>query len=166
MCTEDITLIPLYARDGTVRAYTMIDTADASWVNEDRWHLGSDDRAQRIVSGETVFLHREVMNVDYGNPIIVDHFNRQHLDNRRSNLRLVTQAQNAQNRSKKAPATSKHRGVCWKPARGAKNPHGRWCARLSVTGIAIHVGYYDTEEAAAEAVQAARRKLMSHAVEH
>jgi hypothetical protein len=166
MCLEDITLVPLYARDGSVRAYTLIDTADATWVNQHRWCVTSDERAGRIVSGMVVYLHREIMNVSYGNPIIIDHINRQHLDNRRCNLREVTAAQNAQNRSKKAPASSPHRGVTLKKA----NPRNRtvrdkWVARAANEGRMHHVGHYNTEEEAVEAVRAFRLSHMTHALD-
>jgi hypothetical protein len=44
----------------------------------------------------TVLLHREIMGAQRGEE--VDHINRDRLDNRRSNLRLVTHKENCQNR--------------------------------------------------------------------
>lgn len=162
MCQEDIVLVPLYARDGGIRAYALIDAEDAPRVNRHTWHLTADDRAGRIVSGETIYLHREVMKVGYGDPAIIDHINRQPLDARKSNLRKVTTAQNAQNRSKKAFAHSKHRGVTWNPSpRGYKN----WSARFSIGGISHWVGRFYTEEEAAAAVQAARLAHLPYAVD-
>jgi hypothetical protein len=47
-----------------------------------------------------VQMHREVMAVDHTNPLVVDHINGDSLDNRKANLRLVTVAENGQNRHK------------------------------------------------------------------
>lgn len=170
MCYEDIILVPLFDRADNVRAYALIDAADEDLIFAHYWHLGADDRACRIGTGDQggqiIYMHRVVMGVGYGDDIIVDHINRQHLDNRRSNLRLVTTAQNSQNRSKKAPASSQYRGVSFRPA-DPKNREirDRWVARVSVGGRMHNIGSFPTEEDAAQAAQEGRIRLMSHAID-
>ena len=53
----------------------------------------------------THYLHREVLGLTPGDGLETDHRNGDRLDNRRSNLRVATRAQNAQN----VPARSGYR---------------------------------------------------------
>ncbi len=67
----------------------------------------------------------------------VDHINRDSLDNRRKNLRLATNVQNGQNRSKQRNNTSGYKGVSWDKARG------RWRAFIQVGGTHKTLGRFD-----------------------
>ncbi len=48
--------------------------------------------------GTTQYLHRFLMDLPRGDKRQVDHINHDTLDNRRSNIRVVTQSENAKNR--------------------------------------------------------------------
>jgi len=48
------------------------------------------------IEGKKVYMHRFIMGGPKG--LIVDHINRQTLDNRRENLRIVTHSENMKNR--------------------------------------------------------------------
>ena len=76
----------------------------------------------------------------------VDHVNGDTLDNRRSNLRLVSRAQNQQNRIKHTAGSSKYKGV--HATGNNKNP---WQARITVKGKTKYLGSYKTEVEAAHA---------------
>lgn len=154
--------IPLRARDGAVRDYAIVDAADAEWVNQWRWHLSTSGHAARTasVNGKKVmrFLHRELLALAKGDGREGDHINRDRLDNRRCNLRVITHAGNAQNLSPKGN-TSKYRGVHWY-ARTRK-----WRACVSAGGKTRVLGQFDTEEEAAKVALAARRELLPFAVD-
>ncbi len=62
--------------------------------------------------------------------LVIDHRDRNPLNNRKSNLRYASHSQNAMNRSKSKNTSSKYKGVYW-----AGN-HGRWRAliRFKVDG--------------------------------
>jgi AP2 domain len=80
---------------------------------------------------------------------MTDHINHDGLDNRRSNLRPVTPAQNAQNRRPHAYGSSRYKGVMW--SRRA----GKWEARISNGGRKRYLGVFADEEDAALAYNAA-----------
>lgn len=91
--------IPLFRRgQAEPIAFTIVDAADARWLLEHRWGLGSDGYATRRRPGVAIRMHREILGLAAGDGRHTDHINRDKLDNRRANLRVVTAAQNMQNR--------------------------------------------------------------------
>lgn len=80
-----------------------------------------------------------------------DHINGDGLDNRRTNLRPVTAGQNVAN-SRKGKWSSRYKGVSW--CKRTK----RWRANIMVDGRQPSLGYYDVEEDAARAYDAAARR--------
>lgn len=155
--------VPLYGRDGSIRAYAIIDAADAEWVSQWRWHLndGYARRTEWIPGGRfrAFKLHRELLGLTPDDAAEVDHINRDTLDNRRANLRKATHSGNMQNTSSHADTSSRYRGVSWNKGRR------RWQAYLSVGGRKVTIGRYRTEEEAHEAVSAARLRLMPFATD-
>ena len=81
----------------------------------------------------------------------VDHINRDKLDNRRSNLRLVTHTQNCVNASLRVTNTSGFKGVNF--YRGKY-----WRAYIRVNYRHISLGFFPTAEAAARAYDEAARE--------
>jgi hypothetical protein len=98
-------------------------------------------------------MHRDVMGAPDG--LLVDHINQNGLDNRRSNLRIATGAQNQRN----AHGRGIHRGKASSSAfRGVSRSKGKWGAHVSVNGRNIRLGTFVTEEAAARAYDKAARQ--------
>lgn len=149
-------LIPLRRRDGSVRAYAIVDAVDAEWVNQWRWHLSTSGYAQRGTNG--YLMHRELLGLSRGDGLEGDHINRNRLDNRRCNLRAVPKRSQQQN-LRAVGRTSKYRGVHWYTAKR------KWRASIVVSGKHRHLGYFDSEEEAAEAARSARARLMPYAVD-
>jgi hypothetical protein len=88
------------------------------------------------------FIHREVMAAPPG--LFVDHINGNGLDNRRSNLRLVTRTQNVWNQAAKRRPASGYFGVAFHPQSGL------WMARIN-TNKKVRASYHKTPEEAARA---------------
>lgn len=111
------------------------------------------------------YLHRLLLGLEKGDPLQADHRDNDPLNNRRSNLRVVTRLQNAQNqRYDRTPygrtpwPQSRHRGVHWNPSNGC------WQAAAGLNGETIMLGLFDDEDRAAEVARAYRREHMPFAL--
>ena len=85
----------------------------------------------------------------------IDHINRDKLDNRISNLRIVTRSENQQNHKKFKTNTSGASGVYW------SKKTKRWNARIWVKGKAISLGYFRALEEAKAARGKAEKEYYS-----
>lgn len=135
----------------------IIDDADAPLVAGYRWRAG---RGRNTWYAYTVIrrdgkrlaprMHQVIMNSQRGE--IVDHRDRDGLNNRRSNLRKCTTAQNICNGCNRKNNTSGFHGVSWDKSRQ------RWSAAIKYSRRMTHLGRHATAEAAARAYDAAARQ--------
>ena len=154
--------IPLRRRDGSIRAYALVDAADYEAVNSHRWTLVDSRHKPRVSRYEgsrpdrkRVQLSREILGLPPGRVPEVDHINGDTLDNRRANLRIATSAQNHQNRhGADRDSKSGVRGVHW------EERTGRWRAQARLNGRFYWLGRHDTIEEAEAAAAAFRREHM------
>jgi hypothetical protein len=133
----------------------IVDDEDHERVSQYTWWLQKSGyvRCSRNVEGRTVRLHNFIMQPPDGYE--VDHRDRNKLDNRRSNLRICTEGQNLANR---APykLRGKERQSRFKGVKVRKGRKGiRYDARINDRSL----GAFATEEAAAEAYNAAATRL-------
>jgi hypothetical protein len=131
----------------------VVDSTDFERVSGHRWTLmvGRAGRASYAVTwidGRTVGMHRIIAGDPNG--LDVDHRDGDGLNNRRANLRPATRSQNAANSGSRS-GTSQYKGVCWSTRRG------RWIAQIRRGGRKTWIGYFDDEESAARAYDAAAR---------
>lgn len=164
--TPSTAKIPLYHRDGSVAGYATVDLQDFEHLSQYRWHLKrawptSPGYAQRRAGGVQVAMHRQILGLPPrrdGGPE-ADHVNRNGLDNRRCNLRVVTRSQNNQNRPAQHNAKSPYRGVWW------ASDKGKWRASVKLDGRRYYGGYFTDEAQAAEAARQLRLHLLPYTVE-
>lgn len=149
----------MFARDGSVRAYALVDEDCYDALARYRWHFARG-YAQRLslvsedgLPRRRIAMHRQVLGLPAGDRRHVDHINRDRLDNRRENLRFSNAAENRQNQSARG-AASKFRGVIWDKGTS------KWIARVQLNGRPHHVGRFRSELAAALEAEALRQRLM------
>jgi len=102
-----------------------------------------------IIGGVTIYLHKMIRRSTQPG-MVVDHINHGPLDNRKENLRLVTLAQNGQNRE--GPRKGNKSGY--------RNVHekgrGRWVVTLMKEGISYRIGTYSDVHVAGRIAEKAR----------
>ena len=99
-------------------------------------------------------VHRLFFYWKYGYlPDLVDHKDRNKLNNNIENLRELTKSENNKNADKrKNGTTSKHKGVFWSIKRK------KWETRIQLNGKGKFLGYYKNEDYAGQVVNDAIRK--------
>jgi hypothetical protein len=109
-------------------------------------YIHSDGYRMVQLDKKSYFVHRLIfaMNKLYF-PVIVDHADRNSLNNKLKNLRDATHSQNMINRKLQVNSTSGHAGVFYDKSKG------KWRASIKHHGRRIHIGYYGTKETAAQA---------------
>ena len=153
--------IPLHAKNGELRGHAVVDDEDGHLAGL-RWHMNSQGYAAHNWPREdgtfyTLKLHRAVLGLRQGDPLHVDHINRDRLDNRRENLRTIRSGQNAQNVPSYSGSISQYRGVT--------KCGGRWRARARLNGVLHHIGYFKHEHEAGVAAARWRAEHMPFTVE-
>ncbi|MBN1818316.1 MAG: HNH endonuclease [Sedimentisphaerales bacterium] len=145
----------------TKGCFALVDAGDYRNLSRHTWHaMGRDGAyyAARCKNKKTILMHREIMRLSRGQKgadgkaLVVDHIDRNPLNNTRANLRLCTQQQNMCNRPL-PPKTSRYRGVYWN-ARSRK-----WHASLQHDGRTFHIGYFLSETDAARAFDTKAKEL-------
>jgi hypothetical protein len=105
--------------------------------------------AVRSQGRRQIKMHRLITNAPPW--LLVDHANHNGLDNRRSNLRLCTQTENAANQRPRKDGSSQFKGASW-------NKRDKvWDVRLRYKGRNLYIGSFKSELEAARAYDAAAR---------
>lgn len=76
-----------------------IDPEDVEELSKYSWSIGIDGYAQAKIDGKMVRLHEFLLGKFRGPGLVIDHINRDPLNNRKENLRIVSKRQNALNRA-------------------------------------------------------------------
>jgi len=108
---------------------------ELKWRNKDR---GDIIYPFKCMGGQKYYLHRIIAGARNGE--IVDHINGNTLDNRRSNLRIVTMQENAMNVGLRKDSKTGIKGVNWR-----KDAHC-WTAHIQYKKKKMHIGCYDNKE--------------------
>lgn len=120
--------------------FAIVDREDLARVSSHSWQFHSMGYA---TSGGSILLHRLIMGAKKGQ--MVDHINRDKLDNRKANLRFCSHRQNSQNR--------KAKGYC------IEKRTGKFYSQIKVDDRRIHLGTFETKE---QAISAYRRAAKAH----
>lgn len=133
---------------------TMVDDDIENLYGTLSWSVkphGKTFYAKRTERGITVYLHRLILSAT--GHLEVDHIDGNGLNNRRSNLRLVTHRQNMQNQHG-VTKTSKYPGVYW------NSVVKKWQAYCHINNKTIYLGIYLSQEYAFAARNAYLQSLL------
>lgn len=142
---------------------TLVSVADYKWLSPLSWYTQGPMRdgrcyaARRVTENGVTFLsymHREILGLKRGDKRQGDH-KEPHatLDNRRSNLRIATQAQNLWN-----CVTKKHSGTGLKGAYPRRGGGKNFWSHITINGKVIYLGQFETaQEAHAAYCEAAKK---------
>jgi hypothetical protein len=151
----DVAYVPL-----TKGYEAMIDAVDIPLVDAWNWCSRETRRPDGVLAGVYAqrnkcngerYLHRHLLGAPAG--CVVDHIDGDPLNNRRSNLRLASCAQNQHNAKARLDNSTGTKGVC--PSKG-----GKFRAYVHVAGKQVHIGVFDDVETAA--LHAERRRGEIH----
>lgn len=138
--------------------YAIVDLEDFEILKQHKWHTRKSGknayacRSIKLPTGKrkSISMHRQIINPG---ELLVDHINRNGLDNRRANLRPATPQQNSWNRiTKRGNTGSKYIGVRWNGC------HKKWRAGIRHNKKMEYLGYFDIEKDAAKIYDIAAKK--------
>jgi hypothetical protein len=142
----------------TYGKWAIMDEIDYPLVKDFRWftkhshgnYYALANPPRRLGIGKIIRMHRLIMGLSSN--LQIDHRNRQGLDNRRSNLRLATHAQNQRNGKRPKTNTSGYKGVNWHKL------SQKWRACISINNKQKHLGLFNSLSEAIIAYDKAAKK--------
>ena len=138
----EVYVVPL-----TQSQFSIIDKIDYNSVKNSVWHTTTQNYAATRINGKVVLLHRLVSKPEKG--LVVDHINGDRLDNRRFNLRNITQLQNTWNYSNE----SRINGI-----KNITRRNNKWAVRMYIDYKETWLGSFSTLEEALEVRNEAYKK--------
>ena len=130
------------------------DLEDYDKIKDYYWNNnGNDEYFRSTINKKTVLLHRFIMGLSNDSNLVVDHINTHHReDNRKSNLRIVSNSENQMNHKLFKNNTSGTSGVDW------LKKSNLWRSRIEINNQSITLGYYKNKEDAIKARKEAEEK--------
>lgn len=151
---DDICIIQCFNKKGEVIAEAIIDSEDYDKVKDKKWSYLKIGYV--CCCTENLFLHRLLMKDKLKSKNdTVDHINRNKLDNRKNNLRILTKQQNLLNKGVQINNTSGVRGVRVRKL----NNNIVYEARISLNNKEKYLGRYKTIEEAMKVRKQAEKEL-------
>jgi len=156
---EGARLLPL-----SQNKFAIVDADDYERLNKYKWCVSKTrhtnyamrrTKGKRVkgkrVKRKTIMMHRFILNAPRG--LVVDHINHNGLDNRKSNLRLCTRAENSYNSRSFNNKSSKYKGVSWDKQRK------RFVAYIRCNGKCYNLGRFKSQITAAKAYDKKAKEL-------
>lgn len=136
--------------------FALVDDEDYEYLNQWKWYAKPHrdtyyaERNIRPVKGGNqiqIRMHRQIVNAP--DSVLVDHKDRNGLNNQRHNLRQCSNSQNRRNSKLQINNTSGYKGVC---------KDGNWYrARIVIDGKRVSLGYFPDPIDAAKAYDSAAK---------
>ena len=133
--------------------FILVDDEDFEKIKQWKWQLSNRVYAcrskwlkpRKLNKQTTVYMHRFILDFP---ELEVDHINRDKLDNRKCNLRLVSNQQSAFNRKPHKDSKSGYKGVDFHDQKWRKT---NWRAQIKINGKNTLIGYFNSSMDAAKA---------------
>ncbi len=131
--------------------FALVDSEDYEHLIKYKWHIVKPKTREvcyaatrTLVNGKVriLLMHRLIMQQN-DPKILIDHKDKNGINNQKSNLRIATFSENAANRISCKNSTSKYLGVMWDKSRG------KWRAEIRKNGKYLNVGRFVNEKDAA-----------------
>lgn len=123
----------------TQNQFALVDDNLFDELNQYKWYAQKGHNTYYVKRNKKyneIYMHRVVLNLECGDGMIVDHINGNGLDNRKENLRVVTNIENCHNRRIHSHNTSGYTGICW------VKRYQKWLAQIVVGGKQVCLGYH------------------------
>lgn len=139
---------------------TLVDDEDFEFINQWKWrfHISNphgQGYAYRTCKDNNIFMHRVIMNrinkdfpiiFDKKTKIMIDHINRDRLDNRRQNIRIATNRENQLNSIRQNRSYTNYQGI-FKQTSGSPG----FRVLIKRNGKQLYLGSFKDKEQAREA---------------
>jgi hypothetical protein len=136
----------------TQEKYALVDDEDYDFLSAWKWYAYKNENENTWYAGRNigkrpnqrrVSMHRIISKVTSSN-ILVDHKDRNGLNNQRLNLRICDKSQNRQNSKKRSNNTSGYIGVTW------RKDSNTWRVQITVRGEHLRIGGFTNPKDAAQ----------------
>jgi len=127
---------------GKLGGIALINPDDYDLVSQYSWHQNKKGYANTSINNKTFGMHRLLMGSPKG--LVIDHINHIKLDNRRENLRILTNERNSKHQKKKKGSITKYKGVTYDKKRN------KYSVFIRHDDQRKYIGSFDTELEAAE----------------
>jgi len=137
---NDIAEIVLYDKANKEKARAIVDIKDIEKVKNHKWYAmlrGGRLTPVTKIKGKTIYMSNIIMGFKSNRFYMIDHKNRNPLNNRRNNLRECTTVQNSWNQGARKSNKSGYKGICWH--KKAK----KWMVRIKAKDKAIYLGLFN-----------------------
>lgn len=116
--------------------YAIIDLEDVDKIKQYKWYEKDNGYVAAVINKKNINLHIFLLgkNSKYE---MIDHKDRNPLNNRKTNLRYVSRIQNSTNKNIQSNNTSGVVGVSW------HKQHKKWYASITVNKKTIFLGLFD-----------------------
>lgn len=132
----------------------LFDLEDYEKIKDYYWMLEKDGYARTVVykdgGKKSILMHRLIMDAKHGEK--VDHIKHNNTDNRKSQLRIVNNSQNAMNSNLEIKTASGVRGVSYNTKKK------KWVPTLKLNGKSLYLGVFNEMEDAIKARKEAEEK--------
>lgn len=141
---SNIATMKIIRRNGDIK-YTIIDADDVERVYNHCWRYGDNGYVSTTINGKLIYLHRFITG--YDGKLDIDHINKNKLDNRKENLRIVQRVINILNKYSEGVSFRKDRN--------------KYRAYISLNGKQISLGLYETYNEARKAREAKEIEIIN-----